>query len=59
MKQNIIELDCRGLDFTEFKADVRTKPGIRDAKLLLPLLTLMGCARVSGRPKDWNPPPSS
>jgi len=24
--QNIIEIDCRGLEFTEFKADVRLYP---------------------------------
>lgn len=41
--KNIIEIDCRGLEFTEFKADVSTTNLVRDGVLKQ--------ARENGRPK--------
>ncbi len=35
-RQNIIEFDCRGLEFTEFKADVRWKDRKSTSALLIP-----------------------
>lgn len=58
--KNIITLDCRGLEFVEFKADVSpTKLSLFSSRQTPPCALFLMTIRVTGRPQASKAAPSS